>query len=178
MKYTFIKLTLAISLLVNFIFLINDPTEKKATMGHNLQKSQNNINEIYFMPNEGNNLKNNLIDLISNSKKSISIAMYNMNDVDIIHALEVAYASGVNVRLFLDKKKSKKIKINIPYKTIVNRKMHLKIALFDDVTAYTGSANWKGKSFTKNYDLGIITNDNNHINTYKKIFTELDSDAY
>lgn len=166
---------LAIYFLLTIVFFVGhygaeDPVSNTSTYPVH---SKDEFHDIYFMPKDGQLLRERLIDLINEAEKSINIAMYNMNDTGIILALENAHSKGIDVTLYLDRKKSKKIHINVPHKVINHRKMHLKIAIFDGKVAYTGSANWKTNSFSDNYDLGVITNNVNQLTSYKIILDQL-----
>jgi len=174
MNKILINTVLAIYFLLTIVFVVgyydDDPISNNSIRPVH---SKDEFHDIYFMPKDGQPLRERLINLINEAEKSIDIAMYNMNDSAIIFALENAHSKGIAVKLYLDRKKSKKIQINVPHKVINHRKMHLKIAIFDGKVAYTGSANWKNNSFSDNYDLGVITNNVNQLTSYKIILDQL-----
>jgi phosphatidylserine/phosphatidylglycerophosphate/cardiolipin synthase-like enzyme len=139
--------------------------------------------EIYFLPKDAKKSKNKIINLIENSKSSIDIAMYNLSYKKLMNSLNDASKRGVNVTIFLDKAKFKKSdKINsfleksgISYK-ILDKKNHLKLALFDKKLAVFGSANWTKESFEDNYELIYMTSEKREIQKIKDIFSSLEKD--
>jgi len=139
--------------------------------------------EIYFLPNDAKKSKNKIIDLIENSKSTIDIAMYNLSYKKLMNSLTNASKRGVNITIFLDKAKFKKSdKINkflkksgIRYK-VLDKKNHLKLALFDKKLAVFGSANWTKESFNDNFELIYMTNEKDEIKKIKDIFSTLEKD--
>ena len=85
-----------------------------------------------------------------------------------------ASKNGVKINIFYEKKKGKfhkKIKF---FKT--KAKLHTKIAIFDKKVVYYGSANWKKKSFSKNYEVINITNEKEKIEKFNNFFIKLKED--
>lgn len=140
-------------------------------------------NEIYFLPNDSDKIKDDLVQLIEKSKDRIDIAMYNFSYKKFIKALEKASKKGVMINLYLDKSKFKKSKeihklienSGIKYK-ILEKKNHLKLAMFDDKTAVFGSSNWTKESFSENYEIIYLTDETKEINKIKEIFKALDKE--
>lgn len=139
--------------------------------------------EIYFLPNEAENIKDEIVDLIDKSQKTIDIAMYNFSYKKFIKALEKASKRGVSINLYLDKSKFKKSteinkfieKNGIKYK-ILRKKNHLKLAMFDKTTAVFGSSNWKKESFSENLEIIYLTNKKSDLKKIKEIFLSLEKD--
>ena len=137
--------------------------------------------EIYFLPKEAKKSRDKIISLIDNSNSSIDLAMYNLSYKKLIKSLTEASKRGVVVKLYLDKAKIKKSdKINklikksgIEYK-ILDKKNHLKLALFDKKLAVFGTANWTKDSFSDNYELIYMTSEKNEIEKIKDIFSSLE----
>ena len=133
--------------------------------------SLTNTNEIYFLPKEADLAKDNILRLIKKSKKSILIAMYNFSYKKFAKELVTSAKDGVKITIILDKSKvDKKDKIYKYLKSnginvkIANKKMHLKIALFDENIAILGSTNWTKESFKDNYEVVLFTRDKKVIN--------------
>ncbi len=147
----------------------------------------NNIdNKVFLLPEEAKQAKNTVIKLIENSQSSIVIAMYNFSYRKFAKQLVKAAQKGVKVTVLLDKKnKTKNKKIynlleeanqaganNIQIKT-VDKKMHLKVAIFDQVKMIVGSANWTKKSFKDNYELLMLIDDKEKIQKISQFILSL-----
>ncbi len=135
----------------------------------------------YFLPADSKELKSHIERLIKESKSDIDIAMYNFSYNRFAKLLNKAAKRDVDVNVIFDKKKIgydksseysylKKKGINC---FIADKKMHLKIALFDEKIAILGSLNWTKASFEDNYEIVHITDNIDIINKSKKIFKEL-----
>ena len=148
-----------------------------------LYSNQNilNENQTFFLPQQNNEAKDKIIELISNSKESIKISMYNFSYKKFAKELVNASKKGIKVELILDKKKVEEdndiykylknngIKIIIPKK-----KLHTKIALIDNTTLIIGSLNWTKESFEENYEILLILNDKKIINETNIFFNSFD----
>lgn len=132
----------------------------------NVLTTNQNQNQTLFLPQQSEEAKDKIIELIRSSKVNIKISMYNFSYKKFAKELVIASKNGVNVQLILDNKKieedndiykylkSNGIKIIIPQK-----KVHTKIALFDNKVALIGSLNWTKESFEENYEILLISND-------------------
>ncbi|WP_419766817.1 phospholipase D-like domain-containing protein [Arcobacter sp.] len=137
--------------------------------------------KIYFLPKDAKISSEKIISLIDNSKSSIDISMYNLSYKKLINSLNKASKRGVVINLYLDKSKFKKSdKINnlvknsgIKYK-VLEKKNHLKLALFDKSTAVFGSANWTKESFGDNFEIIYMTDEHKDINQINEIFNSLE----
>lgn len=138
--------------------------------------------EIYFFPKDSKIVEEKLINYIKESKDSIDIAMYNLSYKKLLKELKKASKRGIFINLYLDKAKLKKSsKINkfleetgIKYK-ILDKKNHLKLAMFDKKIAILGSLNWTKESFEENYEVIYITKNKDELKQIKNIFNELES---
>jgi len=135
----------------------------------------------YFLPQDSATLKAHIEKLINNSTTSIYIAMYNFSYKKFAKLLNNAVKRDVEVNVIFDKKKVQSDKKS-KYKYLKNqgvksflsdKKMHLKIALFDGEVAILGSLNWTKASFNDNYEIVHITDNHNVISKSKNIFKEL-----
>ena len=125
-----------------------------------------NTNEVYFLPKETKKTKEKIISLIKSSKKSISIGMYNFTYKKFAKQLVISSKNGVDIKLILDKSKVKKddklfkyFKKNGINIKIADKKLHTKVAIFDEKVAVLGSINWTKESFKDNYELVLFTKD-------------------
>ncbi|NQY92593.1 MAG: endonuclease [Campylobacteraceae bacterium] len=135
----------------------------------------------YFLPQDSDKLKNHIEELINTSTKSIDIAMYNFSYKKFAKLLKKAVKRDVQVNVIFDKHKVETDKSS-RYKYLSSKgiksylsdkKMHLKIALFDNKIAILGSLNWTKASFNENYEIVHITDNENVISKSKIIFKEL-----
>jgi len=127
---------------------------------------------LYFFPQDAKKAKKRIEKLINNSIYSIDIAMYNFGDKKLAKLLDKAQKRGVSVKIFYDKKDVDFKKINA--KTL-KKKLHTKIAIFDKNTVVFGSPNWTKKSFTENYEVLYITDDEKLLTEFNKFFSTLES---
>ena len=125
-----------------------------------------NQNHVYFFPKQADEAKDKIVELIANSKDTIKISMYNFSYKKFAKELVEASKKGVKIQVILDEKKVeeddeiyKYLKKNDIEIIISKKKLHTKIAIFDNKIALIGSLNWTKESFEENYDLIYITDD-------------------
>lgn len=122
------------------------------------------------------------IKLINNSQNSIDIAVYSINNLNIVDSLIKAKDKGVKIRILTDRLqafgKSSKVKLlhdagfDIKVHS-VNRIMHHKFAIFDNEKAIEGSFNWTHSASTKNAEDCNIFNDEKDVKTLRRRFNKL-----
>lgn len=104
---------------------------------------------VYFTP--GPDCEDNIIELISNAKKNIDVAVYSITNDKIVDALIDAKNRGTQVRIITDRLQSRGKSSLVPkleqqgfdIKTNIKHKiMHHKFAIFDGKEVETGSYNW------------------------------------
>ena len=137
--------------------------------------------EVHFTPST--RCEDSIVGLINSSGKTIDIAVYSINNNQIVNALKNAHNRGVKLRILTDKlqassKYSKAvdlylygidIKVNSKYKI-----EHNKFAIFDGNKISTGSFNWTESASLKNSENCVfVTQDKKTIDAYKKRFNEL-----
>ena len=134
-----------------------------------------NQSQVYFLPKQADEAKDKIVDLINNSKDSIKISMYNFSYKKFAKELADASKKGVKIQVILDEKKVKEdndiykyLKDNNIEVIIADKKLHTKIALFDNKIALIGSLNWTKESFEENYEMLLLSND-------KKIIFEMEN---
>ena len=134
-----------------------------------------NQSQVYFLPKQADEAKDKIVDLINNSKDSIKISMYNFSYKKFAKELADASKKGVKIQVVLDEKKVKEdndiykyLKDNNIEVIIADKKLHTKIALFDNKIALIGSLNWTKESFEENYEMLLVSND-------KKIISEMEN---
>ena len=136
---------------------------------------------IYFLPKDSAALQKHIEKLIKTSQSNIDIAMYNFGHKGFSKLLNKSVKNGVDVSVVFDEKKvktDKKSRYNYLKEKgvncfIANKKMHIKMAIFDDKTVMIGSLNWSEASFEDNYEIIYITDDKKVVNKSKKIFIDL-----
>lgn len=116
-----------------------------------------------FSPQQ--NCTKELIETLRNANKSIYVQAYSFTNHDIAMALIEAKGRGVNVQVYVDKKriKEKHCKINklIEAKIPVivqksNNLAHNKIMIIDDEIVITGSFNWTNNALKNEENLNFI----------------------
>lgn len=123
--------------------------------------------ETFILPEDSRFLKEKIRYEILSSRESIFLAMYNFSYKSIAKDLIKASKNGVKVTVLLDKKKVedddeiyemlKDAKIEIILEE--DKKMHLKMMLFDGKQAMIGSLNFTKKSFKNSIDMVYFTKD-------------------
>lgn len=123
-----------------------------------------------------------LLKLINNTENIIKIAVYSINDLEIIEALLDAKERGVEIEILTDRlqafgngsrvKLLHRLGFDIKVHS-VNRIMHHKFAIFDEKMAIEGSYNWTKSASTKNAEDCNIFDDKKDILTLKKRFSSL-----
>jgi len=146
--------------------------------------------EIYFMPMQGNEAQNRLIELFSHAHNSIKITIYSFTNKKLARALKIAARKGVKITIIADKKEAKYHRSVIPnlaaiknievhiltgkrYKNGDRAKMHVKMSIIDDKYLVIGSANYSYSAFFKNYEYILIETDKYTLNKFEDFFEEL-----
>ena len=134
-----------------------------------------NQNHVYFFPKQADEAKDKIVELIANSKDTIKISMYNFSFKKFAKELVEASKKGVKIQVILDEKKVeeddeiyKYLKKNDIEIIISKKKLHTKIAIFDNKIALIGSLNWTKESFEENYESLLMSNN-------KEIIADIDN---
>lgn len=115
------------------------------------------------------NLEEELIEVINNTKEELNIAIYNLDNKNIVEAISAAAERGVSIKIIADgenteNKDSKKIfdeleALNIPVKINTDEKMHIKLTISDNQTVVTGSFNYTKDSAEDNQEVLLTVSD-------------------
>lgn len=139
--------------------------------------------EVYFSPS--NDCENHIVENIQNSKKTIDIAVYAINNDKIVNALiEANKKSDIKIRILSDSIQAagKSSKIPQLYKSglnikihSVNKIMHNKFAIFDKDHAVNGSYNWTNPASVANNENCVFfdAKEDNIIKKYDEEFERL-----
>ena len=134
-----------------------------------------NQNHVYFFPKQADEAKDKIVELIANSKDTIKISMYNFSYKKFAKELVETSKKGVKIQVILDEKKVeeddeiyKYVKKNDIEIIISKKKLHTKIAIFDNKIALIGSLNWTKESFEENYESLLMSNN-------KEIIADIDN---
>ncbi|XP_031639958.1 mitochondrial cardiolipin hydrolase-like [Contarinia nasturtii] len=130
-----------------------------------------------------------LIDKIDSAEKSISIAMYNMYNDQLINNIVKARLRGVNVKLIMDKSNILDIEdgrklnaarnlqtagVNVKVAGDERKLMHNKFCLIDPMSPNSvlinGSLNWSTGGIKNNYENVMFLTDQHLIKQYKQAF--------
>lgn len=129
-----------------------------------------------------NKCEKEVIKLINNSQNSIDIAVYSINNLNIIDSLIKAKDKGVKIRILTDRiqafGKSSKVKLlhDAGFDIKIHSKdkiMHHKFAIFDNQKAVEGSFNWTYSAANKNSEDCNIFDGESDIKTLKRRFKKL-----
>lgn len=188
------KLTLIIAFLaVSGVFAVtayviyrtHDPIANAEAV---LLNAHNRIERALFSPDDA--IKDILITLIDNEKKSIKIATYTFTEKELTHAILRAHARGINVEIVTDRGYAgdrfsrvrqfadKHIPIWVFQTDPDDRSaglMHNKFMLFEDSLfdrsiLATGSYNYTKRAGTANQENVIITDSQDLIQSFRKQF--------
>lgn len=124
--------------------------------------------QIYFSPSSV--CENKVVEYIDKSKKRIDVAVYAINNDEIVKALKRAHDRGVKIRILTDRLQAsnKNSKVRELYKYGINIRVHSKFkiehnkfAIYDDEVVSGGSFNWTNPATHKNSEncLFFIEND-------------------
>ena len=107
-------------------------------------------------------LRSTILKALKSAKKSIHLVMFGLKDEIILDQLAKNIESGIDLKLFYDKRHSAKnifIKKNVYPVSKKSSLMHQKILVLDDQTVFLGSANMTKQSFSmhKNMILGFYS---------------------
>jgi len=124
-----------------------------------------------------------LVDAISRTRKTLDVALYNLQIDETVAALIKARARGVRVRVLFDhahlyplagRQIQAVIDSGIETRAMNGRggtgAMHCKYALFDGALLQTGSANWSGFAETFSYENIMFTADQDIVAGYGRNF--------
>jgi phosphatidylserine/phosphatidylglycerophosphate/cardiolipin synthase-like enzyme len=135
--------------------------------------------EIYFTPSL--DCEREIIERIENAKE-IRVAVYSINNDNIVAALERAKASGTKIRILTDKTQAAGRSSKVPYlrqqgfdiKVHTKYKLeHNKFAVYDDNAVSTGSFNWTNPATSKNSENCVFLNTKKSAATVIARFEEL-----
>lgn len=124
-----------------------------------------------------------IIELIDDSEESIDVAIYSINNQNIVDALTKAHGKGIKIRILTDRLQAsgKSSRVNELWSKGLNIKVHSKFkiehnkfAIYDGKTISTGSYNWTNPASSKNSENCIfISNDRKTVSEYQNRFDYL-----
>lgn len=175
---TILVLGLIVSLLLNVLLVSKLMSEKDRA---------SNTSDIKGIDGAFSGLVNDpktlLLQAINDSESHLDIAIYNLEDEDVVQAIIEAHNLGVEVRVITDSKKAKKekralildqlVQQGIKVKVNTKRKMHLKMAIMDEITIVTGSYNYTKASANDNLEQLMVIDDESLAREWTEIFGEL-----
>jgi phosphatidylserine/phosphatidylglycerophosphate/cardiolipin synthase-like enzyme len=124
-----------------------------------------------------------LIEVINNTKEEINIAIYNLDNDNIVDAILAAVERDVSVKIIADgenteNKDSKEIfdeleALNIPVKVNTDEKVHIKLTISDNQTVATGSFNYTKDSAEDNQEVLLTVSDSELASSMNDTFNEM-----
>lgn len=137
--------------------------------------------EIAFTPSK--DCEHKIVELINKSKKYIDVAVYSINNQQIVEALYNAKQQNVAIRILTDRRQAsgkyskvmemheKGLNVRVHTK---NKYEHNKFAIFDGKAASTGSYNWTNAASDKNSENCLfLLKEPDNIKVYQDRFEEL-----
>ncbi len=140
---------------------------------------------VFFSPNGG--AEKGVIKVINNAHREIVVAMFSFTNKNIARALVNARKRGVNVRVILDRRSSKRsVAWFLTEKGISVRVkegsggglMHNKYAVVDGKYVITGSFNWTVSAERRNDENLLIIHSPELARVYKENFEKLWARSY
>lgn len=126
--------------------------------------------EVFFSPSK--KCENGLLGLIENSSETIDVAVYSINNTNLVDALKKAHKRGVKIRILTDRVQAagKSSRVKDLYDAGLNVRVHSKhkiehnkFAIFDGKKASTGSYNWTNPATEKNSENCVFFTDNQEV---------------
>jgi phosphatidylserine/phosphatidylglycerophosphate/cardiolipin synthase-like enzyme len=137
----------------------------------------------YAISDYEGNPEEELIDVINNTNNELNIAIYNLDNENIVDAISAAAERGVSIRILADgentenddsKEIFKELKtLNIPIKINTDEKMHLKLTISDNQTVVTGSFNYTKESAKDSQEILLTVADSDLASSMNGTFNEL-----
>ncbi|MBE6445667.1 MAG: endonuclease [Alphaproteobacteria bacterium] len=137
--------------------------------------------DVKFTPSK--QCEETIVGFINDSKETIDVAVYSINNDKIVEALKNAHNRGVKLRILTDRLQasSKSSKVIDLYEYGVNIRVnskykieHNKFAIYDKKIVSTGSFNWTNPASDKNSENCLFLEKNyNAINKYVDRFEQL-----
>ena len=136
--------------------------------------------EVFFTPSKV--CEEKIVKSIDESKATVVVAVYSINNRKIMASLVSAQKRGVKVRILSDSLQAagpssgvielvqKKLDVRIHS---VSKIMHNKFAVFDGKAAVSGSFNWTEAASNNNSENCILFNEPNVLEAYSKRFDVL-----
>lgn len=136
---------------------------------------------LFLLPQESKQAEQKIEELIKSSQQSIEVAMYNFSLKSLAQELIQAKKRGLEVKVFLDKEKAKDksseyklLKKNgVDVILIGYTKLHTKLAIFDKKVAVFGSSNWTKESFDKNYEIIVVSQQDDMLKKLNQFIKQL-----
>lgn len=137
--------------------------------------------EVFFSPSF--DCEANIIDAISNTEKTLDIAVFSMTSKTILNALLKAHERGVLIRFLGDRTMElnkysvfpqlKEAGVNFRFNDAFELE-HNKFAIYDDHIVLTGSYNWtRSASHSNSENCIFLHNDKKIVRRYKERFNFL-----
>jgi phosphatidylserine/phosphatidylglycerophosphate/cardiolipin synthase-like enzyme len=183
MKMRFLKKTSFVVLIVTLLISLGCDQKQKAARPDELQASSavtvTQDQEVCFSPGEECDTK--LIQFIQSAKKSIDVAIYDINLVAVIHALMVQ-SKKIQVRLIVDRRQARESHSGVPTLLKLGANVryghqrgifHNKFMIADGKKLETGSFNYTLNAAQNNNENQVYLTNPPIVDQYSKHFEEL-----
>lgn len=128
------------------------------------------VDGVAFSPSK--ECENLIIKLINESSEQIDVAVFDINNTNIVNALKSAHDNGKKIRILTDKRQAggKHSKVMELYEYGINIRVHSKhkiehnkFAIFDKKYAINGSYNWTNPASSKNSENCLLSVENEEV---------------
>ncbi|MBI5392687.1 hypothetical protein HZA96_02350 [Candidatus Woesearchaeota archaeon] len=172
-----IFLTAAIITLFKTIFIHDGSTD--AITEDSIKEAQKQIIpvfdngsiDVYFCQTQ--NCLEKVVELINSANASISCALYDLDNQDILQALQQKAQQNVFVRVVVDNDNKENLQGNVFKFDDGNQLMHNKFCVFDNLRVFTGSMNPTDNDIYKNDNNLVVINSLKIAENYNDEFREL-----
>jgi len=147
----------------------------------NFALANSSIN-LWFAPGQGNQIKSKIESLIDSAQKSIYVAVYDINDENLINDLLTAHQKGIDVKVIMDDKEAEhewSIVSPLDSKNILRTDhnksnfMHNKFMVIDGIEVWTGSTNWTENGLFYNNNNSLLIDSEKLADDYTTEFNEM-----
>ncbi|SDZ08622.1 PLD-like domain-containing protein [Evansella caseinilytica] len=175
-----LSLLLTVSIIINIIFVSAMLTEN--TSGQAVLADGETVMDYSFAGIVGDP-KTQLLAAISGASATLDIAIYNLEDADIVETILETKERGVEVRLIVDAEKAdnkSRAKLltelkdaGIEIKVNPEQKMHLKLTIADAEQVVTGSYNYTESSAYENLEQLLTVQNDELAQEWVDVFDQL-----
>jgi len=147
-----------------------------------IDPAENPAINLWFLPGQSGEARGEIEQLINSAEKSIYIAVYDINDENLVNDLLFAHQKGIDVRVIMDNEEAADewdIVSSLDSKNILRTDhstsnfMHNKFMIIDGIEVWTGSTNWTENGLFYNNNNSLLINSKELADNYTAEFSEM-----